>query len=165
MKFLTPFLLLLFACSEAEKPPYQIPGNHLKLIAGDSAKTWKLARRFNNSTRMNMTGCFLDYKQTFSADGNVRDNLEEFPDCGKSLIGTWNIAKDKGQNYYLKITSDRIPELLNVEEDFKLFKILHLSNNELILQFRHKQFSSKVTTITDILVPENVKVEDRNFHW
>lgn len=157
--------VLLTACAKSQTSPYQLPPDHIGLIAGDSSKTWKLAARFNNKTRMNMAGCFLNYQQTFAIDKTVSDNLEEFRDCGKSLIGIWKIAKDKNQNYYIKITSERIPELMNIEEDYKLFKVLELTNDQLTLQFRHKQFSNKTTTITDILVPSTLNVEGRDFHW
>ena len=157
--------VFLYSCAKSDTSPYQLPTDHIQLIAGDSMKIWKLAARFNNKTRMNMAGCFLNYQQTFSVNRTVKDNLEDFRDCGKSLIGTWKVVKDQNQNYYIKITSDRIPELLKIEENFKLFKVLHLSDDELRLQFRHKQFSEKITTITDILVPSDLPIEGRDFHW
>ena len=165
----TLFMLLvviILACSEAEKPPpYAIPENAGLLVAGDSGKTWKLARRFNDGTRMNMGDCFLAYQQTYQPNMVVSDNNGENGDCGASLVGTWKFAKDEVGHYYIKISSDQLPELMNIDKDSKYFKILHVSADQLTLQFSHRQFSNKATIITDILVPENVSVADRDFHW
>ena len=162
------FLMLItaFACSEAEKPPpYTIPENAGVLVAGDSGKTWKLARRFNDGTRMNMGDCFLSYRRTYRPDMTVRDNNGEHYDCGESLVGTWKFAKDEAGNYYIKISSDQLPELMNIDQDFKYFKILRVAADQLTLQFSHRQFSNKATIITSILVPEDSPVADREFHW
>ncbi|MTI29252.1 lipocalin family protein, partial [Xanthovirga aplysinae] len=153
------------SCSKAKKEPYKIPENAFSLIAGESGKTWKLARRFNGKTRMNMGDCFLSFRQTFKPDLSVMDNSGKNKDCGESLIGTWRLTKDKKENYYIKIISDQIPRLMNIEEDYKYFKILHVSEDQLTLQFRHKQFSNKERTMTDIYVPEEMEVEGRDFHW
>lgn len=162
----TLLIVGIFACSEAEKkPPYVIPDNAGQLVAGNSGKTWKLARRFNDGTRMNMGDCFLAYRQTYRPDMTVRDNNGDNYDCGESLEGKWTFAQDEAGNYYIKISSEQLPELMNIEEEYKYFKVLHLADDELVLQFAHRQFSNKKTRITDILVPENSSVEGRDFHW
>ena len=43
-------------------------------------------------------------------------------------------------------------------------KVSSLSEKELVLQFKHKQFSNKSMVIVDHLVPENIEVKDRDFH-
>lgn len=160
------FLLLLtvFSCEEAT-PPYELPDNAKTLLSGDSSKTWKLAGRFNNKTRMNMGNCFLSHQETYKLDMTMHDNSSEHRDCGKTLYAKWEFTKDKKGNYYIKWTSEQLPSLMNTKEDYKHFKILHLSKEQLTIQFKHKQFSSKTTTITDFYVPENVSVKDREFHW
>ena len=159
-------VMIALACSEAEKPPpYAIPENAGLLVAGDSGKTWKLARRFNDGTRMNMGDCFLSYRQTYQPNMTVSDNNGENNDCGESLEGTWKFAKDEAGNYYIKISSDQLPELMNIDKNFKYFKVLRVSADQLTLQFSHKQFSNKATIITSIFVPENTSVADRDFHW
>ena len=157
--------LIYCSCSSVQSEPYNLPYNARVLLSGDSVKTWKLAQRYNNRTRMNMGDCFLSYRQTFGFDGTVQDNSGENKDCGETLYGQWKFAKTGEGDYYLKIESDQLPELMNIEEDFKLFKILNLTDSMLTLQFQHKQFSNKTSTITDFLVPESVSVTDRNFHW
>ena len=155
----------LISCSEEAKPPYQIPENAKKLLASSSSKTWKLARRFNNKVRMNMGDCFLSHRDTYSSDMTMHNNSGENVDCGETLNAQWKFVKDKDGNYYIKLMSEQLPAMMNIEDEFKLFKVLHLSEEELVLQFQHQQFSSKITTITDIYVPENVTVEGREFHW
>lgn len=66
---------------------------------------------------------------------------------------------------YIKVSSEQIPQLMNIQEDYKNFKIIHISEDTLILQFDHKQFSNATTRITDYYVPEHVSVENRDFHW
>ena len=113
---------------------------------------------------MNMGDCFLRNRQTYSLDHSIRDNSGEHADCGESLLARWRFVKDKEQNYYLRWQSTQLPDLLNIEEDFKLFKVLQLSSEQMTLEFYH-QFGSKQGKITDVYVPENVKVEGRDFHW
>lgn len=161
-------LLVLFvtSCSEDKKTPFELPKNARVLLASDSVKTWKLAQRFNNKTRMNMGDCFLSYRQSFRVNGKVSDNNGEQSNCGPTLYASWKFTKSKKEGYsYIKMTSDQIPELMNIEEDFKFFKVLDLSEELLILQFQHKQFSDKSTTITDFFVPEGTNVKGREFHW
>ena len=158
-------LLLLLGCSSAEEPPFVLPSSAKQLLAGDSTKVWKLAQRFNNRTRMNMGDCFLSYRQTFFSGGMVRDNNGEVKGCGETLEAKWTFVKSQQGYYYLRLESEEIPTLMNIEDDFKLFKVLDLTEESMTLQFQHAQFSDKTTTITDFLVPEDVNVEGRTFHW
>ena len=112
-----------------------------------------------------MGDCFLSHREIYSSDMTMRNNSGEHKGCGKNLEATWKFAKDKEGNYYVRIESKQLPELMNIEQDYKLFKVLRLTDEQMTLQFHHKQFSSKTTTITDIYVPENVNVKDREFHW
>lgn len=153
------------ACSTKEKPPYMLPQHAKSLLAGDSAKTWKLARRFNNGTRMNMGDCFLAHRETYRSDMTMHNNSEENKGCGNTLHATWKFTKDEKGNYYIKMSSKQLPDLMKIDQDYKLFKILRLSEEQMTLQFHHKQFSNKTTTITDIYVPEHISVKGREFHW
>lgn len=112
-----------------------------------------------------MGDCFLSHRETYSSDMAMYNNSGEHRDCGETLNATWKFAKDKKGNYYIRIESNQLAELMNIEKDYKLFKVLQLTDEQMTLQFNHKQFSSKKTTITDIYVPENVNVKDREFHW
>lgn len=112
-----------------------------------------------------MGDCFLSYRQTFKADSTMNDNAGENKSCGETLFATWSFVKDEKGNSYIKLSSDQLPELLQIEEDYKFFKVIDLAEDRLTLQFRHKQFSGKTRTITDFYVPEDVSVEDRDFHW
>lgn len=156
-------LVSMLACSEP-KEPYIPPHNAVGLIASDSTKTWKLAKRMNNGNRMNMDGCFLSFKQTYRADMTMTDNNGEQANCGESLNATWEIVKDEKGHSFIKATSPQIPELLGIDEEFKNFKILYLSKDTLKLAFYHRQFSDRTTTIVDYLVPEDFDVPDRDFH-
>ena len=165
-KYLFLFIVALFSCAEpSPEEPYTLPENALTLLSADSTKTWKLARRFNDKTRMNMGDCFLYYRQTYQSDMTLYDNNGEQRDCGETLRATWKFVKDEKGNCYVKWSSEQLPQLMNIEKDYKYFKILHLSADQLTLQFQHKQFSNKTTTITDFYVPEGVSVEGRDFHW
>ena len=164
-KYLLISCIVIVSCADPEKEPYVPPENAKHLIAGDSAKIWKLARRFNDKTRMNMGDCFLSYRQTYLSDMTMHDNNGEQRDCGETLNAKWEFIKDQKGNYYIKWISEQLPSIMNIEEDYKYFKILHLSDEQLTVQFNHKQFSSKTTTITDFYVPEHVSIEDREFHW
>jgi hypothetical protein len=114
---------------------------------------------------MNMGDCFLSHRVTYSSDMSMHNNSGEHRDCGETLSGTWKFAKDQKGHYYIKIESSQLPTLMNIEDDFKLFKILQLTEEQMTLQYNHQQFSNKVTTITDIYVPEDRIVENREFHW
>jgi len=114
---------------------------------------------------MNMGDCFLSHKETYKSDMTMHDNSGDYRDCGETINASWKFTKDKKQNYYIKWASPQLPALMNMENDFKFFKVIHLSKEQLTIQFTHKQFSNKTTTITDFYVPENVSVKDREFHW
>jgi len=157
--------LVLASCEETEINPYVLPQNAIQLIAGDSTKTWKIARRYNGDTRMNMGRCFLSYRQTFSVNNTVVDNNKDNTDCGPSLRATWKISVSDSGNSYLKLTSDQIPELFKIKKDYKFFKVLYVSEDSLTLSFKHKQFSGKTRIIIDYLVREDLKVNERDFHW
>jgi len=157
--------ILFLSCTESEKPPYDLPANAATLISGEKGKTWKLARRFNNGTRMNMGDCFLSYRITYRPDQTMNDNNGDHNDCGPTLYAKWRIVKSEKGHSYLKIDSDQLPELMGIEASYKVFKILQISADQLTLQFSHRQFSSKKTTMIDVLVPESAQIEDREFHW
>ena len=114
---------------------------------------------------MNMGDCFLSHRETYRLDMTMFNNSGDNMDCGETLHAKWDFAKDKSGNYYIRIESKQLPELMNIEEDYKLFKLLRLNEEQMTLQFNHRQFSNKLTTITDIYVPEHVNVEGRDFHW
>lgn len=167
------FLVIgVISCKDEPKLPYSIPENAVTLLTADSVKSWKIARRYNGKTRMNMEGCFLGYRQRFrtsaglgvNPSGIVQDNNGELRNCGPSLEATWEITTSEKGDSYLKLTSDQIPELLGQESNEKFFKILYLNKDSLTLSFVHKQFNKR-RTITDYLVRDDLPVEDRNFHW
>ena len=157
--------ILVMSCSNDKKPPFQLPENAAEIIAGDSSKTWKLARRFNNKTRMNMGDCFLSYRSTYLTNGLMHDNNGEQENCGETLTANWSLYHSKEKYPYIKLKGEKLKELMHLDHDYKFFKILDLSDSLMILEFKHKQFSSKKTTIVDIYVPEHLPVKDRNFHW
>ncbi|WP_436518082.1 hypothetical protein [Ekhidna sp. To15] len=157
--------LAFFACEGEPEQPFDLPGNPKYLLAGDSAKTWKIARRFNNGTRMNMGDCFIAHRQTFRLNNEFATNSVGRSDCGEPMTGRWSLARDPNGFNYLKLESSQIPEMMNIEEDYKLFKIKMLSDSLLVVQFNHAQTTKKQTTLVDYFVPEDVKVDDRNFHW
>ncbi|WP_146090637.1 hypothetical protein [Aureitalea marina] len=164
MRFLALCMIwALVSCGDSPPEPYPLPENAMNLIAGDSAKTWMLAKRINGKVRMNMGDCFLHYRQTYLQNGSVSDNNSKAKDCGPSLVGQWEITTTEKGNSYIKITSALIPELLNIEEDHKFFQIRYLSEDSLVLKFSHNQFGKK-QWITDYLVTESVDVPDRDFH-
>lgn len=158
-------ILVLFACSSEPEKPFELPTNAKSLIAGDSIKTWKIARRFNNGTRMNMGDCFQAHRQSFTVNNDFSTSSSGRSDCGEPMIGNWSLAKDENGVAYIKLESDQIPQMLNIEDDFKFFRIKMLSDSLLVLQFNHAQTTKKQTTMVDYFVPEGVKVDDRNFHW
>lgn len=157
--------IIYLSCSSAPVEPYVLPRNAAELIAGSSSKTWKLAKRTNDGNRMNMGDCFLSYRQTFKSDMTVRDNNSEQKECGESLLAKWEIVQNEEGHSFIKLTSPQISALMNIEDDFKNFKILHLAEDKMKIAFYHRQFSDKWRTIVDYMVPEDVVVEDRDFHW
>lgn len=162
--FLCLINFLLDSCKQEQKPKYELPDESLSYITSDSTKVWKLAKRYNDGHRMNMGHCFLAFRMIFNSDQTFRDNNRESHDCGKSIEGKWELTEND-IGHYIKINSPLIPEILNIEDTFKYFKVLHLSDTLMILEFRHKQFSNRTTTITDHLVPENINVKNRDFHF
>ncbi|MFD2565705.1 hypothetical protein [Aquimarina rubra] len=161
--FLALTIIAIQACS-SNKKPYQIPENSTELIAGKSGKTWKIAKRHNNGTRMNMAGCFLSYRTTYLPDMTVKDNNGEQKECGPSLLANWKITQNKEGHYFIKLQSDQLPELMNIEKDYKYFQITYLNKDSLELRYRHAQFSGQVRTIVDLYVQEDVLVKNRDFH-
>ncbi len=165
MKKLTLVLVMFsfLSCSKKEKN-FLLPENAKELLAGQSGKTWKIANRYNEGTRMNMAGCFLTYRILYSPDNSFNDNNGEQENCGKSLIGSWEIITYKNEKSYIKWSSDQLLETMNSKKNYKYFKILQLEKDTLRLQYRHKQFSSE-STFVDTFVPEHIQVEGRDFHW
>ncbi|TVZ51434.1 lipocalin-like protein [Dokdonia sp. Hel_I_53] len=157
-------ILCFTRCKEKiKKEPYQVPDDLAQIIAGDSLKTWKLLKRYNGKTRMNMGDCFLKYRQTFMNDGNVYDNNIENSDCGKSLKGSWKIIKDSQNFTYIRITSNQIPKLLGTTENYKDFRIFHASKDSLHLSFVHTQYGQK-RRISDYLIDQDLQIKGRDFH-
>ena len=162
-KLLLIFIMIgIISCQEDQV--YELPKNTAILLAGDDAKTWKLAIRSNNNVRMNMGPCFLNYRQSFSVDNNVEDNNGRNKNCGPSLAGTWEFKKGAKNEPYLRITSPQIPELLSTSKEYKDFKILKLTMDTLEVVFRYNQYGNKSRLIKDILVREDLDIGDRYFH-
>jgi len=155
---------LITSCEKTLKTPYQPPSNLKYLIASDSLKTWKIAKRYNGKTRMNMGDCFLKYRQFFLSNGNVHDNNEDNSNCGPSLKGSWSIIRDSASYTYIRITSDDIPELLGISENYKDFRVFYASKDSLHISFIHNQFGQE-RRISDYLVQENISVKNRDFHY
>ncbi|WP_298312764.1 lipocalin family protein [uncultured Aquimarina sp.] len=157
-------IIITSSCSKSNKEPYQIPENAIELIAGTSGKTWKIAKRHNDGTRMNMAGCFLSYRTTYNPDMTMKDNNGEQHDCGPSLIANWEITQSKKGHYFIKLKSDQLPKMMNIEKNYKSFQITYLSKDSLQLRYRHAQFSGQVRTIVDLYVQEDVVAPNRDFH-
>jgi hypothetical protein len=153
------------SCAEDKKPPFNLPENAQSLITGDASKTWKLARRTNNNIRMNMGDCFLSYRATYKTDSTMHDNNGLFRDCGETLTANWLFYNSEEGYPYIKLKGEQLKKVMNLDVDYKFFKILDLSESQLVLEFSHEQFSSKETTIIDVFVPEDVIINDRDFHW
>ncbi len=157
-------LLILFvglvSCS-SEK--FELPENAHQVLTNNSSKTWKLAKRYNDNHRMNMGDCFLSYRVTYNSNGTTSDNNAQQEDCGESMDANWSFyTNDNGS--YIKLKGEKVKTLLQQEKDYKYFKISELSDTLLVVSFKHKQFDNKERTIKDYLVPEDVKVEGRNYH-
>ena len=151
---------MLFSCNSK---PYELPDNATSLLTNDSIKSWKLAKRTNDGYRMNMGDCFLSYRVYYSKDGTTTDNNKHHKDCGDSMEANWSFFSNDNGNY-IKLKGEKVKTLLNIDHDYKFFKLHELSDSLLIISFRHKQFGGKERTIMDYLVPEDVIVKDRNFH-
>ena len=160
-KLATPLFIILFFCCNSKA--YELPEDAIKLLTNNSTKSWKLAKRTNDGYRMNMGDCFLSYRVYYSMDGTTTDNNKDHKDCGDSMEANWSFfSNDDGS--YIKLKGQKVKTLLNIDQDYKFFKILELSDSLLIISFTHKQFGNKERTIIDYLVREDVVVEDRNFH-
>ena len=157
--------IYLIACSDEPEQLFQLPSNASQLVAGDSLKTWKIARRYNNGTRMNMAGCSFEHRQIFLRNKSFHTASDGLTECGDSMIGKWAFVKDTEGASYIKFMSDQIPEMMNIEEKFKLFRIMELSDTLMILRFNHAQTTKRQTTLVDYFVPEDYIVNDRSFHW
>lgn len=166
MKFRLLYVLifLMISCNEPKSEPYILPDTAVTLISADSLKTWKIAERYNGNVRMNMGPCFMSYRHTFFKDSTFYDNNGETRDCGESLKGKWHLHTNAKGVPYIKLVSPQIPQLLNIPEDHKFFKILYLSKDTLKLAFEHQQYGNKKRIITDLLVREDLDVGDRYFH-
>ncbi|AHM61346.1 hypothetical protein D770_15460 [Flammeovirgaceae bacterium 311] len=153
-------------CCCQQEPGYELPANAAKLLAGDTLKSWKLAYRYNGGVRVSMGPCYYGYRQIFKTDGTFHDNNgEQKADCGESMQGSWYLRRDKENRPYLSLKSSLIPAAFGIDKDIKDFQIVELSDQKLVLRFRHALFTSKTTLIEDTLVPEDVEVADRDFHW
>lgn len=157
-------LISFVACSDPKPNLYEPPLDVVELIAGDSSKTWKLAKRYNGQTRMNMEGCFMSYRQTFYKDQRVHDNNGDQSNCGETLNGRWELTKDSLGNHYIKIRSEQYKRLMRRDSGYVYFKILYASMDSLTLSFTHNQYGTR-RTLTDYLVTEELIVPDRDFHW
>ncbi|SHH55034.1 hypothetical protein [Winogradskyella jejuensis] len=156
-------LVLLIFFTSCSEDKFQLPSNANELLTNNSSKIWKIAKRFNGDHRMNMGDCFLSYRVTYSNNGKTTDNNALNKDCGDSMNVDWSFYTDDNGSF-IKLKGDKVKELLNQEKDYKYFKILDLTDSLLVIKFRHKQFGNTSRLITDYLVPENIKVEGRNFH-
>lgn len=163
-KYILLLLPFLVACGETNEP-FVMPDSAHFLLTTDSSKTWKIARRFNDHVRMNMGTCFLNYRQTYHANLVLTDNNGDGDNCGESLQAKWEFIKSKKRNHFIKMTSKQLPSMFNIDKEYKFFRILKLTEEELIVRYNHRQFSDEETAITDIYVPEYVDVTDRDFHW
>lgn len=158
------FLVSCVSCSKPKPIPYTPPSDIHMLIAGDTSKVWMLAKRYNGKARMNMSGCFLSYRQTFYKNQAVHDNNGDQSNCGETLRGDWELTNDSIGNHYIKIKSEQYKRLMGRDSGYVYFKILHASKDSLSISFSHNQFGTR-RTITDYMVTEDVSVPDRNFHW
>ena len=156
--------LIFTNCKDSTPETYKLPQNAIELICGKEEKVWKLAKRLNNNIRMNMGNCFLSYRQHFRNNMTMNDNNGKHNGCGESLNAKWEIVKNENGISFIKIESNQLPKLMNIEDNFKYFQILELTKEKLTVTYQHKQFSNKVMWIKDFYVPESVKVKDRDFH-
>lgn len=112
---------------------------------------------------MNMEGCFLSYIITYNANGTFSDNNGKHHGCGQSLKGTWELVTNKKGNF-LKLESPQIPEIMGIEEEYKMMKILNLRELEMQIQFVHEKYTDSGKMV-DYLVPIEVEVPDRRFKY
>ncbi len=160
------FLLLtsLLSCNDTPNKPFHLPKNSIELLSGTHGKTWELAKRLNGDTGMNMGDCFLSYRITYHPNKTLHDNNGDHYDCGETLKATWEFFKNKEAHNFIKIESKQLPKLMHMEAHHKYFQLLDLTDSTLTVTFKHQQFSNQTRWITDYLVPEDVVVQDRDFH-
>ena len=151
--------LLIISCTDRD---YILPENALELLTNNSSKTWKLAKRYNDSHKMTMGDCFRSYRVTYFVNGITTDNNSENNDCGPSLEANWNFHTDDNGSF-IKIKGEKVKALLHQDKDYKYFKIFELTDSLLVIKFRHKQVGNTSRLITDYLVPEHIKVNDMMF--
>jgi hypothetical protein len=161
-KFYLIFLLHFFLVSCASDK-FELPQNANKLLTSGRSKTWKLAKRYNDGYRMNMGDCFLSYRVTYNSDGTTIDNNSEHENCGESLQADWYFFSNEN-GAYIKLVGEKVQTLLNLDVNYKYFKIKHLSDTLMILRFSHKQYGNTARQIEDHLVPQDVYVSGRNYH-
>lgn len=163
---LTTFVWLNCGATK-EETVFQLPENASELLAGKGSKTWKLAKRTNGKTRVNMGECTMAYRQTFDRNNKVTDNNKEREDCGPSIEGTWQFSYDEKKRPHVAITSEMIPKLFKTKtgSQTKHFQIVALTDSLFVYRFAHELFTNQTTVIEDVLIPENVIAEGRNFHW
>lgn len=151
---------------QKEEIPFALPANALELVAGKNSKTWKLVKRTNGSTRVNMGECTLDFRLSFATNYTFKDETTN-PNCGPFIAGVYGFALDKNKKPYLKLKGDLIAQVFEIknQESSKYFQILNLSDSVFIYRYSHKLFSDKTTIIEDVLVPEEVDFEGRDFHY
>ena len=160
-------LLILWGCGSGESSKiFRLPPDSDQTLAGTNRKTWKLAKRTNNGTRVNMGECTLHYRQTFYANHQVEDNNSLRSDCGDSMNGKWNLSENESGVAYLSIASEVVPKYFEVPEGSitKHFQLVELTDKSLVYTFKHKLFSTKPSIVVDYLIPADSVFEDRNFH-
>ncbi|MEM9681162.1 MAG: lipocalin family protein [Bacteroidota bacterium] len=155
------FVLATYSCSNEQV--FELPENALELLTANNSKTWKLAKRTNDGYRMNMGDCFLSYRVMYNSDGTTTDNNSKNNDCGESMEANWSFYTNEN-GAYIKLEGEKVKTLLNIENDYKFFKLHELSDTSLVVSFRHKQFGNKERVIKDYLVPEDMVVKDRDYH-
>lgn len=162
-----PLFFFLVSCSpKTEENRFTLPENVLELVAGKKSKTWKLAKRTNGNTRVNMGKCTLDFRLTFSTNYTFKDETNN-PNCGPFISGVYGFVLDKNKNVYLNLKGEHIAQIFEIknQDSSKYFQIIDLSDSVFIYRYSHKLFSDKTTIIEDVLVPEEVDFEGREFHY
>ena len=156
-------LLLITSCGNSEPHKLALPQEADSFIAADSAKTWMLASRYNGGHRMNMGDCFLRYRITYHRDSTFADNNGSSSSCGPSLHGKWKAFQNE-HGSFIKWESPQLPSLMQIENDYKYFRLITLNADSLVVSYKHTQYGNQERTIVDYYVPEGTKVADRDFH-
>ena len=68
-------------------------------------------------------------------------------------------------NPYLTLKSSLISKALGIDKNFKDFQIIEISDQKLVLRFKHALFTNKTTVIEDTFLPADEEMNDRYFHW